>query len=119
MLLRRAAYLLANPANLWALTRAWVMMKKASRTRPGVEVHFYFWAYFWSNVALKYQGVGAQDFSLHTIGKDFDLSTLAVGGAPAAGDAKAVHQRRYTQRALQQLVVDRGFSVATDGDESR
>jgi hypothetical protein len=119
MLFRRIVYLFANPANLLALARAWVILKKASRTRPGLEVHFYFWVYFWSNLGLKYQGVGARDFSLHTVGKEFELSALVASPALARGDAKADHQRRYTQQGLRQLVADRGPRVATDGDKSR
>ena len=119
MLFRRIMYFIANPAHLLALARAWVILKKASLLRPGLEVHFYFWVYFWSNLGLKYQGVDVRDFSLHAVGKDFDLSALAVSPVLARGDAKAAHQRRYTQEALRQLVADRGPSVATDGDKSR
>jgi hypothetical protein len=119
MLFRLILYLFANPTNLLALARALVILKKASRTRPGLQVHFYFWVYFWGNLGLKYHGLGVRDFSLHTVGKQFELSALAASPGPAHGDAKAVHQRRYTQQALRKLVADRRPGVATDGDKSR
>lgn len=115
MLFLRISYLLYKPANFLAVLKAWWLLKTASRSHPGLDIHFNYWVYVWTNIGLKYWGLRESDFGLHSVGEDFDFMTL-VDGAPAGnvsretlkkGDAKTAHQARYTNEALKQLVEER------------
>ncbi len=124
----RIAYLLHKPQNFVAVLRGWWMLKQASRRYPGMNIHFNYWVYVWTNIGLKYWGLRQQDFDLHCVGKDFDVARLleaapvAVGdGKPKPGDTKVAHQARSTNKALKML-VDRmasGAGAAQDTKPSR
>ena len=111
MLFLRIAYLLHKPQNLIAALRGWRMLKQASRRHPGLNIQFNYWIYVWTNIGLKYWRLRERDFSLHCVGKDFDVARLldtaplpAGAGNPKSGDTKVAHQARYTNKALRNLV---------------
>ncbi len=113
MLLLRIAYILHKPSRFVAVLKAWRLLKKCSRRYPGLAIHFNYWSYVWTNMGLKYWGIKEQDFRLHSVGKDFDLTKLVEATEPIAktspevlrrGDARVADQARFTNQALKILV---------------
>ncbi len=88
MLLARLRFLCGNRANLTTLFRGFLAWRSAEKTRPGLGAHFYFWVYFWTNLALKYQGFSAEDCELH--------------GAPTAQPSELA---RDAQAALENVIA--------------
>lgn len=115
MLFARAMLVLSEPASLYALIRGFLAFRRAERTRPGLGVHFYFWAYFWTNLALKYRGFTADDCELHGAASTFDLAELARDAEAALENviqldpvrSKARQQLAHTSRALAALAAQR------------
>jgi hypothetical protein len=108
----RFAFLL-HPVRLVALARALVAVARVGRARPGLGDHFLFWAYTWTNLALKYRALAPADFALHDVGPGFDARTLTdfpsqpdvpIGSLVARRAAKrAAQQAKRTREALTRL----------------
>ncbi len=116
MFLRRLGFLLAHPGALLTAIRARFAVARLSRKRPGLDLHFKYWLYVWTNLALKYEGLKRSDLELHGVGPDFDYATLVAQSDTTrsdesrprvAGDTKDAHQRRYTDLALRRLAESR------------
>ena len=115
-LFRRIFFITKKPLVLWAVLQAWWLTKKCTRQYPGLGLHFNYWVYVWTNMAVKYRGLNIKDFAISSVGADFDISTIiesmgkegASSDAPhVKGDVKVSHQRRYTEKALRKLANDR------------
>jgi len=114
MLLARVGFLCSDPANVRALSRALWAWRKAERTRPGLGAHFYFWLYFWTNLALKYRHLSEHDFELHGAPPSLDVRELARDARAAcetvipleAVRSKARQQLEQTSRALTRLAAE-------------
>ena len=108
----RMGYVLRNPATFVAVLRAWLMMKRLSRKIPGLAIHFDYWVYVWTNIGLKYWGLKERDIALHSVGEDFDISSLidtaSTDSVSADGDGpKVMQQARLTNQALKKVVDDK------------
>ena len=79
MLFLRIGYLLRNPLALIAALRGRLLILRYAKTHPGLGLHFNYWVYVWTNIALKYLGLEKRDFRLHSVDADFDISTLLSG----------------------------------------
>ncbi len=124
MLFLRLAYLLHKPQNFVAVLRGWWLLRRASRRHPGMNIHFNYWVYVWTNIGLKYWGLRERDFDLHCVDKNFDVAKLLEAAPADAGDGnrnsdgtKVAHQARYTNKALKML-VDR-MTAGGDAKPSR
>jgi len=110
MLVARLSFL-AKPQNALAAARGFLLWRRAEKERPGLGVHFYFWLYFWTNLALKYRHLRAEDLDLHSATEGTNLADLARDAAQALVHAdglvkrhsKAQQQARHTSLALQRL----------------
>ena len=108
---RRVWFLLRRPAHLHAVLAALLLWRRAERVRPGLGVHFYFWLYFWSNLAAKYYRLGAQDFDLHSAPPGMGVADVARDAAQALvrladlsrPRSKSYKQAVNTSAALAQL----------------
>ena len=118
MLWKRVCFILGRKENLATLVRAWFLFRRLSKGRRGLAVHFRYWLYAWTNIALKYRGLSEQDFLLSSVGEGFDYSDylrrafadetegLGEGEKPSPNASsgqcgKESLQRRCTERALQ------------------
>ena len=122
MLFLRLAYLMRKPSTFWAVLKAWILLKRFSRQYRGLNIHFNYWVYVWTNIGLKYWGLTKADFSIHTVGPDFDLAALLDGLSSDTkqdketllrGDEKADTQARYTNQALKRLVEEKQNTTKT------
>jgi radical SAM superfamily enzyme YgiQ (UPF0313 family) len=119
MLLLRVRYLLLEPAHLSALLRGFWLWRRAEKARPGLGVHFYFWVYFWTNLALKYRDLSSADFDLHSTAPSMSIAEVARDAAAAliSGErlsnprSKASKQALYTSAALDRLAAAAAASV--------
>ena len=113
MLLARLGFLLAKPAHLRTLVRAFFAWRKAERTRPGLGAHFYFWLYFWTNLGLKYRDLKPEDCELHGASPTLSVTQLAADARGALQNvieldgvrSKARKQLAQTSRALTELAA--------------
>lgn len=121
MLLLRIAYVIRKPSVLLAVLKAWRLLRRYSRRYPGLEIHFNYWLYVWTNMGLKYWGITEQDFRLHSVGKDFDLTRLLDAAGPVEkssgevlrrGDPRVGDQARFTNQALRILVESKAHKEA-------
>ena len=111
MLLRRSLFILRRPANVWAVVKAYALVRRNMRKYPGLGAHFFYWVYTWTNMVLKYQGLREEDFALHSVDSAFDRARLMpveptdemVREAATRG-VKAKAQARFTNRALKKLL---------------
>lgn len=67
MLIRRIAFLIGRPENVVTVVKAWQRMRNLSRNRKGAAIHFRYWLYAWTNIALKYAHLSEQDFRLASV----------------------------------------------------
>jgi Domain of unknown function (DUF4070) len=113
MLFLRIFYLLKKPSNTWTAIKAWLYLKKCSRRFKGLDVHFHYWVYVWTNIGLKYLTLKREDIKIHSVGADFDYSLLAEGVSQLKkrtreereqGHENTVAQAHYTEKALQRLI---------------
>ncbi len=111
MLLRRILWLTLRPRATIAVIRAWLLTRKMSRKFEGIGVHFNYWVYVWTNMAMKNAGLREEHVKLHSVGPDFDYSKLAplaaknfTNDATDRGDEKRAQQARFTNQALERLV---------------
>jgi radical SAM superfamily enzyme YgiQ (UPF0313 family) len=117
MLLLRALYLLYKPKNLFAVLRAWRITKRAAKQGYSFNSNFNYWVYVWTNIGLKYWGLKRSDFSIESVGADFNYSLLldnqndktpnTQSVTRKRGEVKSLEQKRYTDRALKNLVDKR------------
>jgi len=121
MLLRRVWFMLRRPANLWAVLKAYVVLRRSVRAYPGLGAHFFYWVYAWTNIALKYEGLREEDFALHTVGRDFDVARLAPvaltqesRNSQIRDGIKVDAQARFTNRALRRLLEERSKAEFSD-----
>lgn len=76
-----------------------------------MTLHFLFWLFCWSNLGLKYAGLGVADLELHGMAEGVSMEALAQDAADALlspnlllrGRSKLALQARHTSRALGQL----------------
>ncbi len=122
MLLSRILYLLRKPSVFAALIKGWWLLRRSQRRYPSLGINFNYWVYVWTNIGLKYWGITERDFSLHSVGDDFDLTTL-MGSSPQPtaepvlkSDARNAVQLRYTNRALK-ILIDK--KAEQDGSHPR
>jgi tRNA A37 methylthiotransferase MiaB len=109
----RVAYLVRQPARAVAVLRGWCLAKNASRSGRDLDLHFYFWVYAWTSLALRYNGLREDDLVLNSVEAGFDVASLAQEGADvrldsAKGATKENLQARYTRRALARLAAGGG-----------
>jgi radical SAM superfamily enzyme YgiQ (UPF0313 family) len=115
MLIEKLSFLILRPANLNVVLKAWWLTKKVGWQGFDVEMSYKFWGYFWTNIALKYQGLKASDLKLYSVDEDFDFNRLMEGTAAEEeigntvlsrqrGDVKSTQQARVTNQALKKLV---------------
>ena len=116
MLIARLSYIITRPSVFVAVVRGWLMFKTMSRQMPGLSIHFNYWIYVWTNIAIKYDQIRKSDFMLYSVSENFDFEKLlALGQTPASivkgarvkGDVKEALQQRYTNRALEHIVEKR------------
>lgn len=118
MLLFRLYYLLRQPANLLAVAKGWLLTKRLARRVKGVDIHFRYWLYAWTNIALRYYNLSKEDFLLSEVDKDFDVESYLEAamqdrptcdsmGAMADGNQKMALQSRYTRQALELLYKEK------------
>ena len=116
MMFRRALFLLHKPKNFLAILKARKLTKQVAKQGYKLDINFNYWAYVWTNIGLKYWGVGRKDFDLKSVPADFDFNSLlnvealrtAPEGAHAeTGNEKTEQQARYTNKALADLVKSR------------
>lgn len=79
MLWRRLVFLLSKPANLMVVLQGWRLVRRLSGRRSGLDIHFRYWLYVWTNIALKYQGLAAEDFLLSSVGRDVRIDADRLG----------------------------------------
>ncbi|MBN1518442.1 radical SAM protein [Candidatus Sumerlaeota bacterium] len=105
-------WFLIRPDRFKAVLQMWLRARKLQRSMPGIMTNFYYCVYSWTNIALKYKGLKRDDFALHTVGDDFDVSHLLEGAMLTEKElqrireegVKADVQNRYTQKALTELI---------------
>lgn len=94
MLWRRIFFLVSKPANLLALFRGWWSVRRLSRRRRGLAIHFRYWLYVWTNIAIKYQGLSAEDFLLSSVGQEVKLGAHTPGEDGTMGMAALAKGRK-------------------------
>jgi radical SAM superfamily enzyme YgiQ (UPF0313 family) len=113
MFLLRIAYLMRKPSTFWAVLKGWWLVKKSSKRLKGLDTHFNYWVYVWTNIGLKYWGLKVDDFDIHSVDEDFDIALLTKDtsgvdeenqGPRKRGEEKTEVQARYTRKALQRLL---------------
>lgn len=112
MLVARLAYFVLKPRHWLSALTGFMLWRRAERTRPGLGVHFYFWLYFWSNLALKYRDLQSSDFALHAAPPGLGLADVARDAAALVSAerlrqprSKASRQASSTSRALERLAA--------------
>jgi radical SAM superfamily enzyme YgiQ (UPF0313 family) len=110
MLLARIWLLVKRPSWLWAALNGGVLAWRHRRECPDAGAYFFYWLYWWTNIALKYEGLREEDLALHSVGRDFDRTQLAAGQPSlesrrrqARAGVKVEAQLRFTNRALKRL----------------
>ena len=118
MLLGRLWFLLRRPSNVWAVLKAFVLVRRSLDEHPGLGAHFFYWIYAWTNIALKYEGLREEDFALHSVERDFDVAKLAPVeptveslSSQVKDGIKVETQARFTNRALKRLFEERQASA--------
>jgi radical SAM superfamily enzyme YgiQ (UPF0313 family) len=118
MLFGRVWFLLRRPANVWAVLKALVLVRRSLGEHPGLGAHFFYWIYAWTNIALKYEGLRQEDFALHSVERDFDVAKLAPiqltvehVTSQVRDGIKVEAQARFTNRALKRLFDERQASA--------
>jgi hypothetical protein len=108
-----------RPSWLWAALNGGVLAWRHRRECPDAGAYFFYWIYWWTNIALKYEGLREEDLALHSVGRDFDRRQLAVGQPSlesrrrqARAGVKVEAQLRFTNRALKRL-SDEATALAT------
>ena len=97
--------------------RAWRITKRAAKQGYSFNSNFNYWVYVWTNIGLKYWGLKRSDFSIESVGADFNYSLLldnqndktpnTQSVTRKRGEVKSLEQKRYTDRALKSLVDKR------------
>jgi len=110
MLLARLGLLAKRPSWLWAVLKAGALVWRHRREYPDAAAYFFYWVYWWTNIALKYDGLREQDLALHSVGSDFDRTQLALvqpsresWRRQTDAGVKVEAQLRFTTRALKRL----------------
>lgn len=85
MLWRRFFFLMRKPGNLLAVLRGWWLVRRLSRQRRGLAIHFHYWLYVWTNIALKYQDLTADDFLFSSVDQGFEPGSDRLG-YPSPGE---------------------------------
>jgi radical SAM superfamily enzyme YgiQ (UPF0313 family) len=121
MLLARIRLLAKRPSWLWAVLKGGALAWRHRRECPDAAAYFFYWVYWWTNIALKYDGLRQDDLALHSVGRDFDRTQLALAQASAESRRRQAHagvkveaQLRFTTRALKRL-SDEAQAVARSG----
>lgn len=111
MLLFRMYYIFRKPENAVAVVKGWWKVRCLSRRIKGLDIHFRYWLYAWTNIGLKYYKLSKDDFLLSSIDKDFDVRSYLrdalrdkpLSDGQAEGNKKMAMQSRYTRHALEIL----------------
>jgi hypothetical protein len=110
MLVARVWLLLKRPSWLWAVLKGGALAWRHRRECPDSAAYFFYWVYWWTNIALKYDGLREEDLALHSVGRDFDWTQLALiqpsiesRRRQAQAGVKVEAQLRFTTRALKRL----------------
>jgi radical SAM superfamily enzyme YgiQ (UPF0313 family) len=124
----RILFLLEDFRNLLAFAKAWRLTKRYSKNAPGLISHFNYWIYAWTNMHMKYKNINHSDFSLHSVGKDFNYSNLidqelereqfdleSIG----PNSRKAAHQSKFTRAALLKLAEQNPQHTLTETVEEK
>ena len=126
MLFLRIAYVLHKPTIALAILKAWWLTKRLSRRFAGLDVHFNYWGYVWTNMGLKYWNLREEDIQLQSVGQDFDLAKIAELPvveddieAKKRGDEKTVAQDRLTRQGLKALAESRTQGTAAASGAGR
>jgi radical SAM superfamily enzyme YgiQ (UPF0313 family) len=114
MMFRRAIFLLGDPRKLAAVFKAWKIARALKLHGINLDINFNYWVYVWTNIGLKYRGIGPKDFDIRSVDSNFDIARLLpvelkgdrVGGK-SSGDEKVAQQSRYTEQALKALIAKR------------
>lgn len=110
MLLARMWLLLKRPTWMWAVLKGAALAWRHRRDYPDSPAYFFYWVYWWTNIALKYHGLRERDVALHSVGRTFDRTELALvqpslesRRRQAQAGVKVEAQLRFTNRALKRL----------------
>jgi radical SAM superfamily enzyme YgiQ (UPF0313 family) len=110
MLIARIRLLATRPSWLWAVLKGAVLAWRHRAAYPDAAAYFFYWVYWWTNIALKYDGLREEDLALHSVGSDFDRTELArvepsleSRRRQAQAGVKVEAQLRFTTRALKRL----------------
>lgn len=107
MMIRRLVFL-GRPDRFFTAFYALYLVKRRATQYPDLTTSYFYWLYSWTNMALKYQGVVAKDFRLHSVSKDFNRSQLSadaelsdeVRSKMKTDGVKVDIQSQYTKKAL-------------------
>jgi radical SAM superfamily enzyme YgiQ (UPF0313 family) len=110
MLLARVWLLARRPSWLWAVLKGGALAWRRRRECPDSASYFFYWVYWWTNIALKYDCLHEEDLALHSVDRDFDRTQLALAQPSLESRRRLAHdgvkveaQLRFTTRALKRL----------------
>ena len=115
MLLTRIWYILSRPTVFWAILKGRMLTHKLSKKHAGLDVHFNYWAYVWTNMAMKNGDLKREHIHLQSVDKDYDFSDYVLADenkmtadSKLHGDEKTEQQARYTNKALETILQQYG-----------
>jgi radical SAM superfamily enzyme YgiQ (UPF0313 family) len=114
MLMRRVTYL-CRPDRFAVVVMTMIRFKLLGNKFPGIGNFFSYWVYNWTNMVLKYGKIREQDFRLHTVDKDFDLSMLLTSAEVSDQERQIMEsqgvkvnvQSKRTLKALEKVVFEK------------
>lgn len=109
--LKRLARFSASPSNYFWLMRAMLMVLGRSHI-DGRFGYLRVWFALWTNVIVRYRNLSERDFDIDSVGADFDSRLLLpedylTERSVDVPENKARAQRRYTKRALENVIKSR------------
>ena len=115
MLIRRVWYILSRPSVFLAILKGRWLTQKASKKYSGIDVHFNYWIYVWTNMGMKYNGLKPEHISLESVDENYDFTQYQLSekntmskAQKLSGDEKTVQQARFTDQALEKIRKQHG-----------
>ena len=111
----RVYRLLRSPVRDYYILKAlWKTANMSSRERP-LWFYFKFWVFNWSNSIMKYSGIGARDFDIDSVSKNFSINEVLPRDYAATANeripiVKISAQQRLTTKSLKTLIESSGSS---------
>lgn len=114
---RRARVFASRPVNFYYLIKAWFYVRRQTEIK-GRNAYFNFWLSLWTNVMLRYDGIGPDDFNIEGIEGIADINSVLPSEYLTSNDelipeGKIRAQQRATVKGLT-AVIERVKQAAAE-----